>query len=75
MFFIYGLRWTTRVLGQISYFCSPCGKQTFHTASVVRGWFTLFIRPHNSTQKEVLDRMQPLRPAVECGGESGAAAP
>ena len=33
------------MLGQLSYFCSHCGRQTVHSAFTLRNWFTLFFIP------------------------------
>jgi DNA-directed RNA polymerase subunit RPC12/RpoP len=42
---IWGTRWSSVTLGQLSYACSQCGKTTVHTAAVRKGKFTLFFIP------------------------------
>lgn len=42
---IWGIRWTTVILGQLLYACSHCQKQTMHSAIVRKGKFTLFFIP------------------------------
>jgi len=45
MFFLFGQRWKEEGIGQFSYPCSQCSRPTFHTASVLRGSFTIFFIP------------------------------
>jgi len=51
---IWGTRWSSTPLGQISYNCSQCGKQTVHTAYIRKGKFTLFFIPIFPISKQYL---------------------
>jgi len=42
---IWGIRWFTTTLGQLSYSCSHCQKTTVYSAIIRRGKFTLFFIP------------------------------
>jgi hypothetical protein len=45
MFFIVGIRRTTKTLGQLVYPCSCCGKSTYHSAFFVKTVLTFFFIP------------------------------
>jgi zinc-ribbon family len=51
---IWGTRWSTVTLGQLSYLCSQCGKTTVHSAVIRKGKFTLFFIPIFPIRKQYL---------------------
>ncbi len=42
---IFGSSSKNKVLGQVQYVCSRCGRQAFHTIVRSRRWFTLYFLP------------------------------
>jgi hypothetical protein len=42
---IWGFRWTSVVLGQLTFACSHCARSIVHTGLVQKGMFTLFFIP------------------------------
>ncbi len=51
---IFGTRWAAVVLGQITYSCSHCQRQTVHSAIVRTGKCTLFFIPLFPISKKYL---------------------
>jgi ribosomal protein L37E len=42
---IFGSNSKNKVMGQMQYVCSRCGRQAFHTIVRSRRWFTLYFLP------------------------------
>jgi ribosomal protein L37E len=42
---IFGSSSKNKVMGQMQYVCSRCGRQAFHTIVRSRRWFTLYFLP------------------------------
>lgn len=42
---IWGIRWTSVLLGQVTFTCPHCARALIHTALVEKGMFTLFFIP------------------------------
>ncbi len=53
---IFGSRSRNKVMGQMQYVCSACGKPSFHTIVRSRRWFTLYFLPVIPMKKSTTER-------------------